>query len=149
MKMATVRDLLEGKGNAVWSVSPENSVQTALEIMAVHKCGAVLVLDGSNVAGIFSERDFVRCSVELPGFSKTSKVQVAMTTPVFYVTPDQSIDQVMMLMTDKRIRHLPVMESEKLVGMISIGDVVREVISEKETTIRGLENYIIGREVSL
>jgi CBS domain-containing protein len=87
--------------------------------------------------------------VEIPGFSKSSKVLTAMTTPVFYVTPDQSIDQVMLLMTEKHIRHLPVIESEQLVGMISIGDVVREVMSEKDTTIRGLENFIIGREVSL
>lgn len=147
--MPTVREILENKGNEIWSISPENSVQTALEIMAVHNCGAVLVLKGSTVAGIFSERDFVRCSVEIPGFSKSSKILTAMTTPVFYVTPDQSIDQVMLLMTEKHIRHLPVIENEQLLGMISIGDVVREVISEKDTTIRGLENFIIGREVSL
>lgn len=147
--MPTVREILENKGDEIWSVSPENSVQTALEIMAIHNCGTVLVLEGSKVAGIFSERDFVRCSVEIPGFSKSSKVLTAMTTPVFYVTPDQSIDQVMLLMTEKHIRHLPVVENEQLVGMISIGDVVREVISEKDTTIRGLENFIIGREVSL
>lgn len=147
--MITVQDLLEIKGNAVWSVSPENSVQTALEIMAIKKCGAVMVLDGIKVAGIFSERDFVRCSVQVPGFSKASKVSVAMTSPVFYVTPDQSIDEVMMLMTEKHIRHLPVLQDEEVVGMISIGDVVREVISEKDTTIKGLENFIIGREVTL
>jgi CBS domain-containing protein len=147
--MPTVREILDKKGSEVWSVSPENSVQTALEIMAVHNCGAVLVLDGGAVAGIFSERDFVRCSVEIRGFSKSSKVHLAMTHPVFYVTPDQSIDQVMFLMTEKRIRHLPVVENEQLVGLISIGDVVREIITEKDTTIRGLENYIIGREVSL
>ncbi len=147
--MITVQDLLEIKGNAVWSVSPENSVQTALEIMAIKKCGAVLVLDGARVAGIFSERDFVRCSIQVAGFSKASKVSVAMTSPVFYVTPDQSIDQVMMLMTEKHIRHLPVLQDEEVVGMISIGDVVREVISEKDTTIKGLENFIIGREVTL
>lgn len=147
--MATVRDLLETKGYAVWTVSPENSVQTALEIMAVKKCGAVVVLDGMKVVGIFSERDFVHCSVTEPGFTKMSKVKTAMTSPVFYVTPDQSIDQVMMLMTEKHIRHLPVMLEEELIGMVSIGDVVREVISEKNTTIRGLENFIIGNEVSL
>jgi len=147
--MPTVQDLLDKKGSQVWSLSPENSVQTALEIMAVHQCGAVLVIEGSKVVGIFSERDFVRCSVEIPGFTKAAKVQIAMSSPVFYVTPDQSVDQVMLLMTEKRIRHLPVMDHEQLVGMISIGDVVRDVISERETTIRGLENYIIGREVSL
>ena len=147
--MPTVSELLEIKGDQVWSVSPDDSIQSALEIMAEHNCGAVLVLEGLKVVGIFSERDFVRCSVEVPGFGKFSKIRIAMTSPVFYVTPDQSIEQVMLLMTQKRIRHLPVMQDDQLVGMISIGDVVREVISEKDTTIRGLENYILGREISL
>ena len=147
--MPTVKELLEIKGDQVWSVTPDANIQSALEIMAEHNCGAVLVLEGLKVVGIFSERDFVRCSVEVPGFSKLSKIRIAMTSPVFYVTPDQSIEQVMLLMTQKRIRHLPVMQDDQLVGMISIGDVVREVISEKETTIRGLENYILGREISL
>jgi len=140
--MAIVKDFLHVKGPQVWSVSPSTSLKQALALMAQHKIGALIVLEGEVVAGIFSERDYARAAVEIPTLDIESPVSNLMTRQVFYVTPLQSADEVMKLMTARRIRHLPVLDDGKLVGVISIGDVVKHVIHEKEEEIKHLEDYI-------
>ncbi|GAB4560117.1 MAG: CBS domain-containing protein [Anaerolineae bacterium] len=142
--MITVRDLLRRKGHDVWSVTPDTTVYDALRLMADKNIGAVLVLDGDQVVGILSERDYARKVVLRGRSSLNTPVSDIMTTKVYYVHPDQSIEECMGLMTDKRIRHLPVVEDGRLVGVISIGDVVKEIIEQQGITIRHLENYIMG-----
>jgi len=140
--MATVRDFLKVKGHQVWSVSPSTPLKEALGIMAQHKIGALIVLQEENVVGIFSERDYARAAVEMSTLNMDTPVRELMTSPVYYVTPLQSADEVMALMSAKRFRHLPVIEDHRLVGVISIGDVVKYVIHEKEDEIKNLEDYI-------
>ena len=142
--MTTVRDILRTKGNQIWSVSPDTTVFDALELMAEKNVGALVVLDGENLVGIFSERDYARKIILKGKASRETSVEEIMTTEVTTVRPGQSVDECMALMTDKRIRHLPVFEEEKLVGLISIGDVVKAVISEREFIIKQLESYITG-----
>ncbi len=142
--MITVRDILRQKGNQIWSVSPDTTVFSALELMAAKNVGALVVMQGESLAGMFSERDYARKIILKGKASKETSVEEIMTTEVTIVRPGQSVDECMALMTDKRIRHLPVFEGEKLAGLISIGDVVKAVISEREFTIKQLENYITG-----
>jgi len=143
--MANVRDLLNVKGDQVWNVTPDTSVLDALKLMAEKEVGALLVLQNGQIVGIFSERDFARSIAKIGQCASDLDVDSYMTHGVICVTPTQSIDECMQLMTQKRIRHLPVLEGNRLVGMISIGDVVKEVIASKESTINTLENYIEGR----
>ena len=147
--MYTVRHLLQEKGGQIWSVGPEATVYEALELMAEKNAGAVLVLESSKLIGIFTERDYARKVVLKGKTSKTTTVGELMTTDVLYVSPDHTIEDCMALMTEKRTRHLPVMENGKLVGLISIGDVVKAIISDREFTIRELERYITGGHSSL
>ncbi len=142
--MTTVRDILRAKGNQIWRVSPDTTVFYALELMAEKNVGALVVLDGESLAGIFSERDYARKVILKGKASKETSVEEIMSAEVTTVDPGQSVDECMALMTDKRIRHLPVVEGEKLVGLISIGDVVKAVISEREFIIKQLESYITG-----
>lgn len=142
--MITVRDILRAKGDQIWWISPDATVFSALELMAEKNVGALVVLDGETLAGIFSERDYARKVILKGKASKETAVREIMTSEVTTVRPGQSVDECMALMTDKRIRHLPVFEGEKLVGLISIGDVVKAVISEREFIIKQLENYITG-----
>ncbi|MBI2090508.1 MAG: CBS domain-containing protein [Deltaproteobacteria bacterium] len=142
--MITVRDILRAKGDQIWWISPDATVFSALELMAEKNVGALVVLDGETLAGIFSERDYARKVILKGKASKETAVREIMTSEVTTVRPGQSVDECMALMTDKRIRHLPVFEGEKLVGLISIGDVVKAVISEREFVIKQLENYITG-----
>ncbi|MBI3061060.1 MAG: CBS domain-containing protein [Deltaproteobacteria bacterium] len=142
--MITVRDILRAKGNQIWSVSPDATVFSALELMAEKNTGALVALDGESLAGIFSERDYARKVILKGKASKETSVREIMTSEVTTVRPSQSVDECMVLMTDKRIRHLPVFEGENLVGLISIGDVVKAVISEREFVIKQLESYITG-----
>jgi len=142
--MITVRDILRAKGNQVWRISPDATVFSALELMAEKNIGALVALDGESLAGIFSERDYARKVILKGKASKKTSVREIMTSEVTTVHPGQSVDECMALMTGKRIRHLPVFEGEKLVGLISIGDVVKAVISEREFTIKQLESYITG-----
>jgi CBS domain-containing protein len=142
--MTTVRDILRAKGSEIWSVSPETTVFFALGLMAEKNVGALVVLDGEKLAGIFSERDYARKVILKGKASKETSVEEIMTTEVTTVRPGQSVDECMALMTDKRIRHLPVFEEEKLVGLISIGDVVKAIIAEREFIIKQLESYITG-----
>lgn len=142
--MITARDILRAKGPQVWSISPDATVFSALELMAEKNIGALVVLDGESLAGIFSERDYARKVILKGKASKETSVREIMTSEVTTVRPSQSVDECMALMTDKRVRHLPVFEGDKLVGLISIGDVVKAVISEREFTIKQLESYITG-----
>jgi CBS domain-containing protein len=142
--MTIVAQVLQEKGHTVWSVSPDATVYQALELMAEKGIGAVLVLDGEKIAGIFSERDYAR-KVELKGkTARATRVSEMMTPAVYFVQPSQTIEECMALMTAKRIRHLPVLEQGKLVGIISIGDVVKAIIADKEFVIQTLEKYITG-----
>jgi CBS domain-containing protein len=147
--MYTVRHLLQQKGSTVWSIAPQASVYDALQLMADKNIGALLVMDKNKVVGMFTERDYARKVVLQGRSSKTTTVGELETTHVLYVNPDDSIENCMALMTEKRLRHLPVMENEELVGLVSIGDIVKAVISEREFTIRELERYITGGHSSL
>lgn len=140
--MKTVRDILNIKGNEVWSVGPENTVFEALRHMAEKEIGALIVMDGKRLAGIISERDYARKIVLLGRTSPNTLVKEIMTTHVAYTHPEQSIEECMAIMTDKRIRHLPVIEEGKLIGLISIGDLVKSIISEQQFIIEQLERYI-------
>jgi CBS domain-containing protein len=140
--MKTVQQLLDSKHHRLVSVSPDTTVLDALRLMAEKEIGAVLVLHGEQLAGIFSERDYARKVVLQGKSSKDTPVREIMTDEVVCVRPEQTIEDCMGLMTDKRIRHLPVLEHEKVVGVISIGDVVKEMLSEQEFVIKQLESYI-------
>ena len=144
--MSQVRDLLKTKkNNSIFSLSPEASVLEAMQKMAEYNIGAMLVMEGGKVAGIVSERDIVR-KVDVLGKScSTTLVRDIMTTRVLYIEPGQSLEECMALMTEKRIRHLPVMENGTLLGVISSGDVLREVIHEQKFMISQLEHYIRGQ----
>lgn len=142
--MTTVREILRSKGEEVWSVAPDTSVYAALELMAEKDVGAVLVLERSRVVGIFSERDYARNVVLKGRASRGTNVREVMSSRVLYVHPDQTIDDCMSVMTRKHIRHLPVLEAERLIGIVSVGDVVKQVIADREYDIRQLEHYITG-----
>lgn len=141
--MATVRQILQGKGSHVWSIEPDALVIDALKRMAEKGTGALLVLEQDNLVGIISERDYAR-KVALHGKSSVNTpVKEIMTIEVVCVRPEQTVEECMALMTNRRIRHLPVLSGDKLEGVISIGDVVKAVISEQEFMIKQLENYIV------
>jgi signal-transduction protein with cAMP-binding, CBS, and nucleotidyltransferase domain len=144
-QMRTVNDLLRTKGHTIWSIAPEATVYTALELMAQKDVGALLVLDNGNLIGILSERDYARKIVLKGKTSRDTLVREIMTEHVVYVRPSQTVEECMALMTSKRVRHLPVMEDRQLIGVISIGDVVKAIISEQEFLIEQLENYITGK----
>jgi CBS domain-containing protein len=142
---ATIRDFLKVKGNDVWFITPDTSVLDALKYLAIRDVGALVVLEDGRLVGIISERDFVRSIAQTGQCTINAKVKEYMTRDVFTVSPDQAIEDCMQLMTEKHIRHVPVVEHEKLVGMISIGDVVKEIISGDKATIDQLVDYIEGR----
>jgi CBS domain-containing protein len=143
--MITVRRLLEKKGDAIWSIPPHATVFEALGLMAEKNIGAVLVIEDEVLVGIISERDYARKIILKGKTSMDTLVWEIMTATVVYVNPDQTIEECMALMTEKRIRHLPVFEDDQLIGVVSIGDVVKELISEQEFVIEQLVNYISGR----
>ena len=144
--MYIVTDLLKIKGRSVWTCSPQATLMDALKLMAEKNIGALLVMEGDRIAGIISERDIARRIVEKEKCLLDEPVSGFMTEDVIVVSPDQSTQDCMQLMTREHFRHLPVVEDGKLVGMISIGDVVRALLGEQESTINGLENYILGRD---
>ncbi len=143
--MRTIREILREKGDEVFSVTPQTTVYDALSLMAEKSIGAVLVLDGSLLKGIMSERDYARKIILRGKSSKEVSVNEIMSTNVVFVDINTDIEECMALMINKRIRHLPVYENNNLVGIISIGDVVKTIIDEKEVVINELENYITGR----
>ena len=140
----TVGRLLEEKTSVVWSVAPDAAVYEALEIMADKGIGALVVVEGDALAGIMSERDYARKIILLDRGSRETKVAEIMTSEVLTVTPEHTLGDCMALMTDRRIRHLPVVVDGKLTGLVSIGDVVRAVIDEQRFMIEQLEGYITG-----
>jgi len=139
-----VSQFLEKKGHDVWWVAPETTVFDALQLMANKKVGALLVLEEDSLVGLFSERDYARKVILKGKSSKDTPVRDIMSTKIVCVTPNQSTEECMSLMTEKRVRHLPVMDGEKLIGIISIGDVVKAVIADREDIIEQLEHYITG-----
>ena len=142
--VGTIREILTNKGGAAWAVSPESTVFEAIQLMAEKNIGALLVLKDDQLAGIISERDYTR-KVALKGrSSKETRVKDILSGQVQSVSPDHTVEQCLRLMTENRIRHLPVLEGEKILGVISIGDLVNWVISSQSSTIHQLETYITG-----
>ncbi len=142
--MITVRQVLRAKGSDICSIASKASVYEALQIMANKNVGALLVIDKGKVVGIFSERDYARKVILKGKSSKETSVGELMTQKVLYINPGDTMENCMALMTAKRIRHLPVMENDQLIGIVSIGDVVKHLISDQQFTIRELEKYITG-----
>ena len=140
--MKNAGEILAAKGHPLLSVPPDATVFDALVMMAEKNVGALVVLEGEKLAGIFSERDYARKIILLGKASKETLVREIMTDRVLCVSPAQSIEECMALMTEKRIRHLPVLDHKKVIGVISIGDVIKEVISEQKFIIAQLESYI-------
>jgi CBS domain-containing protein len=140
--MNFVNEILKAKGRDVWTVSSDSTVYDALQEMADKNVGALLVVEDDKLVGVFSERDYARKVILHGKASKDTLVKEIMSTEMFWVRPDETVGGCMELMTNKRIRHLPVLDEGRLVGVISIGDVVKAVISEKEFAIQQLEQYI-------
>ena len=140
--MQTVADILRDKGSDVWSVRPDDIILDALTLMAEKRVGALLVMDGDKLAGIVSERDYAR-KVALEGrSSRNSKVSEIMSHKVLCARPDQTVRQCLAMMTDKRARHLPILDHKQIVGVVSIGDLVKSIIAEQQFEIESLQYYI-------
>lgn len=142
--MITVKQILDGKGHTSWSVAPDSLVYDALKLMADKEIGALLVVEGGRLVGVISERDYARKVILKGKSSLDTPVKEIMTRDVVCVRPEQTVEQCMELVTEKRVRHLPVLVDDQVVGIISIGDLVKAVIDEKDFTIKQLENYITG-----
>jgi CBS domain-containing protein len=142
--MLRVRHLLERKGHDVWSVDVDAPVLEAIQIMSDRHVGALPVLRNNELVGVISERDYARKVILLRRSSAETPVWQIMTSPVITTTPDDSVSSCMQIMTERRIRHLPVMREGRMIGMISIGDLVRAVIEDQQTTIEQLEKFISG-----
>jgi CBS domain-containing protein len=136
---------LENKGHEVWSIEPDTTVYEAIRMMADKGVGALLVLEGGKLAGIVSERDYARKVILQERSSRDTPVRDIMTSNVVSVRPQQSLEDCMALMTAKHIRHLPVLDADKIVGIVSIGDLVKSIMADKEDLIEQLEGYISGR----
>jgi len=142
--MRRVKEILAGKGNEIWSIDPDASVYDAIYLLAEKEIGALIVIDDGELIGVISERDYARQIILKGKSSRETKVRDIMTTEVIAAAPDHGIDKCMGLMTEKRIRHLPVVSDGELIGVVSIGDLVRAVIAEQQSTIIDLEKYIAG-----
>ena len=142
--MTTIAQLLNAKGDQIWSVEPKATIFEALEIMSEKEIGALLVMEDGKLMGIFSERDYARKVILKGKSSKETPVGELMTKKVFYIGSQKTINDCMAMMTAKRIRHVPVIEDNQVMGIVTIGDVVNQIISEQEVTINHLENYITG-----
>ena len=140
--MKYVNQILQSKGYDVWAVSPEASVCEALKLMQVKNVGALMVMKDGKPVGIFSERDWARRSLDCEKTPRQTLISELMAPRIIYVTPDETVEECMALMTDKCIRHLPVMQDDNLIGIISIGDVIKSLISDKDFVIGQLERYI-------
>lgn len=140
--MTTIEQLLNSKGHDIFSISPDDSVYLAIERMSEKGIGALVVLDNGRLVGMISERDYARKVILQGRSSRKTRVGDIMTTEVICVRPTSTVDECMALLTEKRIRHLPVLQKGKLTGIVSIGDLVKEILSEKDFTIRQLQSYI-------
>jgi CBS domain-containing protein len=143
--MITVKQMLDEKGHDAWTVSPEASIIDALKLMAEKSIGALVVMEKDHVVGVVSERDYARKVAKSGSLSNEAPVKGIMTPYVYGVHPANTAEDCMSLMTDKHIRHLPVIEKEKLIGVVSIGDVVKSIMSQQKVDIQHLENYIMGK----
>lgn len=146
MKLGTkIEDILREKGHNVYSISPDKTVYEALQLMAEKEIGAVLVIDEKGkISGVFSERDYARKCILKGRFSKETKVSELMSTKVYFASLDNKVEDVMAIMTEKKIRHLPVIEGDKILGIVSIGDIVKSIIEDQAFLIKNLEKYITG-----
>ncbi len=141
----TIKEILDRKGRRVFTLPPDALVFEAVRIMAENSVGSIVVIEGDTVVGILSEREYARQVILKGRSSKQTEVREIMTTPVHYVTPDCRVDEAMRIVTDERIRHLPVLENNRLTGIVSIGDLVRSIVDEQAAQIEHLQNYITGR----
>ncbi|MGI8545504.1 MAG: CBS domain-containing protein [Aridibacter sp.] len=140
--MKLVRHILDTKGNEIWHTTPEDSVLDAIKLMAEKKIGALLVMEEDNLSGIVSERDYARKVILQGKSSRETPVRDIMTAEVVVINPQETVEQCMTLMTEKRMRHLPVVDNGKVVGVVSIGDLVKAIIAEQQFHIEQLESYI-------
>jgi CBS domain-containing protein len=143
--MRLVRDILQSKGHDVWSIRPEAFVFDAVKMMSERSVGALLVMEGDKMVGIITERDYARKVILAGKSSKQTQVKDIMTQRVLWVAPERTIEECMALMTDKKVRHLPVVENTQVVGIVSIGDLVKAIIAEQQVIIDQLQNYINPR----
>ena len=142
--MNTIRQILADKGSEIWTVSPSQTVFEAIQAMATKRIGALLVMEGQLMKGIVSERDYAREVILKGRSSRDTPVADIMSTDVITITPASRIEESLSLMTENRVRHLPVLDEDRVAGMVSIGDLVKEIIKEQQSTIEHLENYIKG-----
>jgi CBS domain-containing protein len=140
--MPMVKDIIRQKGSDVWCVDQCTTIHDALVLMAEKNIGALVVMENNQIVGIFSERDYARWANRSQRFSLNKAIKGLMSSPVYFVNPSLMVEECMAIMTEKRFRHLPVMEAGQLVGLISIGDVVKSTLSEMDFTIKNLEDYI-------
>ncbi len=140
--MATVMDLLKNKGTDLWFTNPDSTIREALEIMKTHNIGGLPVMKEDKVVGFFSERDFARHAITDDCFDMNQKVEPLMAHPVYFVNPDQKVEECMAVMTNKKLRHLPVLENGQMIGIITIGDVVKHLLQDKQETIDLLEHFL-------
>jgi CBS domain-containing protein len=141
----TIRSILKNKGSSVWSLAPEATIYDALVMLADKDVGALPVMSGNALVGMFSERDYARKVSLLGKTSRDTTVREIMTSPVITVTPDHTVEECLRVVTHHRIRHLPVVEGDDLIGIVSIGDLVNAIISNQAATIGHLNNYISGK----
>ena len=142
--MTMIRQLLREKGHKIYSVGPDSTVYDAIRMMADENIGSLLVMEGGKIVGIITERHYARNVVLKGRTSPATRVRDIMESDVLYVQPDQSVEECMAIMTDKRVRHLPVIEQGKEIGLVSIGDLVKSIISDQKFTIEQLEHFIRG-----
>ena len=142
--MRTVEQLLHVKGSDIWSIAPQETAYRALQIMAEKNVGALLVMEDEKLVGIFSERDYARKVILKDKSSKNTSVSELMTREVVYIDADATLEKSMAVMTARHIRHLPVLQNNRLIGIVTLGDVVRQLISDQQFAIRELEKYITG-----
>jgi len=142
--MGTVAVILEAKGHEIWSIAPDRTVYEAIRLLADKSVGALLVMEGERLVGILSERDYARKLILEGRSSRDTLVRDVMTTRVLCTRPDQTIEECMAMMTAKRARHLPVLDHKRVIGVVSIGDLVKAIIDEQKIIIEQLQNYITG-----
>jgi CBS domain-containing protein len=140
--MATVNDMLKNKGNKLWVTHPDATIREALEMMTAYNVGGLPVVKNDKVVGFFSERDFARYAINDDCFDMSKPVEALMVYPVYFVDPEQKVEECMAVMTTKKLRHLPVMKNGKMIGIVSIGDVVKHLLEEKQETIDLLEHFL-------